>query len=113
MACAGAPKNSKGQKAGDSPPDRAGHSITRLANGNLLVFGGMDNSGGFYNDLWEIDLQQLHWFSLLGIAKGAPPKPRAYHSCAPLICWGLEAWLPGRRVGLSEQCVLLGPRNSL
>ena len=79
-ARAGAPKNGKGQKAGHLPPDRAGHSITRLPNGHLLVFGGMDNLGGFHNDLWEIDLPKLTWFSLLGIAKGAPPKPRAYHS---------------------------------
>ena len=67
-------------------PARAGHSVTRLPSGNLLVFGGLDNQQNYHNDLWEIDLNKLHWFSLAGSTKGAPPKPRAYHSYGPLTC---------------------------
>ena len=48
----------------------------------MLVFGGMDDGGRWHNDLWEVNLNDLHWFSLKGIASGAPPKPRAYHSYA-------------------------------
>ena len=44
--------------------------------------GGIDEDGKFRNDVFVIDALRLAWFSLTGIARGAPPKPRAYHSYA-------------------------------
>ena len=65
---------------GSPPPARAGHSATALPDGRMVVFGGMDEKGAFKNDLFVVDVPQMSWIKLTGIAKGAPPKPRAYHS---------------------------------
>lgn len=51
----------------------------------MLLFGGVDEDGRFRNDAYVIDADRLNCFSLAGIIKGAPPKPRAYHSCAPFV----------------------------
>ena len=44
--------------------------------------GGLDAEGKYRNDAFVLDARRLSWFSLAGIMKGAPPKPRAYHTCA-------------------------------
>jgi hypothetical protein len=59
---------------------RSGHSSTLLPDNRILLFGGIDNDGKFYNDSHIFDLAHLDSFSLSGsIIRGAPPKPRAYH----------------------------------
>lgn len=37
--------------------------------------------GRYRNDAFVVDAKRISWFSLAGIMKGAPPKPRAYHRC--------------------------------
>ena len=65
-------------KGGKGPPARTGHSCTVLADGRLLIFGGIAESGKHVNDMFLIDVKRLTWYKMA--AKGAPPKGRAYHS---------------------------------
>ncbi len=48
----------------------------------MLCTGGLDIEGKYRNDAFVVDAKRISWFSLAGIMKGAPPKPRAYHRCA-------------------------------
>ena len=68
-------------------PERAGHSSTELPDGRMLIFGGLDFNGKFHNDAFILDARRLAWFKLTGAIRGAPPKPRAYHSCAHPPPW--------------------------
>ena len=43
--------------------------------------GGLDREGRYHNDAFVLDTKRQLWFPLT--VKGAPPKPRAYHSWAP------------------------------
>lgn len=62
-------------------PRRAGHSATRLPDGRILMFGGVDGGGRYRNDTFLVDASRCRWLALRGgITRGAPPKPRAYHS---------------------------------
>ncbi len=62
-------------------PCRAGHSATTLPDGRVLVFGGVDADGRYRNDCFLVDPARMRWLSLGGrITRGAPPKPRAYHT---------------------------------
>ena len=56
--------------------------MVALPDGRALVFGGVDEEGRYRNDAHMLDSRRLNWISLAGIARGAPPKPRAYHTCA-------------------------------
>jgi len=87
------------------PPVRAGAAMAALADGRALVFGGVDDGGRYRNDAYVLDARRLNWFSLAGIARGAPPKPRAYHTCAlspASSCSGLCACY---RAEFGTQCV--------
>jgi hypothetical protein len=42
------------------PSPRLGHSFTLLG-GKFYVFGGVGELGSRMNDLWEFDLNTLHW----------------------------------------------------
>jgi len=66
---------------GGAPPVRAGAAMAALPDGRALVFGGVDEGGRYRNDAYVLDSRRLNWISLSGIARGAPPKPRAYHTC--------------------------------
>ncbi len=66
---------------GGAPPVRAGAAMAALPDGRALVFGGVDEGGRYRNDAYVLDSRRLNWISLAGIARGAPPKPRAYHTC--------------------------------
>ena len=65
---------------GKDPPPRSGHSCTPLPHGRLLIFGGVDDKGSYKNDMFIVDTKRMTWYKLAGTAKGAPPKPRAWHS---------------------------------
>lgn len=68
-------------------PGRAGHSATRLPDGRVLVFGGVDAGGRYHNDAFLVDACRCRWLALRGgITRGAPPKPRAYHRSAGWHC---------------------------
>ncbi|BDA42375.1 probable acyl-CoA-binding domain-containing protein 5 at C-terminar half [Coccomyxa sp. Obi] len=69
-----------GTGGGDAIPARAGATMTALPDGRGFVFGGLDIEGKYRNDAFVVDAKRISWFSLAGIMKGAPPKPRAYHS---------------------------------
>lgn len=59
---------------------RSGQSTTALPDGRILLFGGINDDGRFCNDAHIISLDNLESFSLKKIIRGAPPKPRAYHT---------------------------------
>lgn len=63
---------------GKAPPRRAGHTCTVLPNGELLVFGGSEGGEKYKNDVFQMNVKRLTWFKMM--TKGAPPKPRAYHT---------------------------------
>ena len=65
---------------GKGPPHRTGHSCTVLPDGRMLMFGGVDDNGKYKNDIFVIDVKRLTWYKMAGVVKGAPPKPRAYHT---------------------------------
>lgn len=44
------------------------------------MFGGVDDNGKYKNDIFVIDVKRLTWYKMAGVVKGAPPKPRAYHT---------------------------------
>lgn len=62
-------------------PRRAGHSATPLPDGRVLIFGGVDGDGKHRNDCFLVDPTRMRWLRLGSrITRGAPPKPRAYHT---------------------------------
>lgn len=63
--------------------------MVALPDGRALVFGGVDEAGRYRNDAHMLDSRRLNWISLAGIARGAPPKPRAYHTCARPVAGSL------------------------
>lgn len=74
----------------------------------MLLFGGVDDSGKFRNDAYLLDARRMAWMGLAGISRGAPPKPRAYHTynalCLPfcqfphqlLHAYCQQSFSPGR-----------------
>lgn len=63
---------------GSKPLPRTCHS-TVLLNNTLIVFGGIDESGGKLSDLWKFDLQLKQWFEVSS-NEGFWPKARSGHS---------------------------------
>ncbi|CAG9467078.1 unnamed protein product [Pedinophyceae sp. YPF-701] len=68
---------------GDALPARLGHSTAVTDDGRVLVWGGIDGGDGkFKNDMFFFNPTTLSWQRpAKGELRGAPPKPRAYHSC--------------------------------
>eukprot|EP01105_Mastigella_eilhardi_P006971 TRINITY_DN18462_c0_g1_i1.p1 TRINITY_DN18462_c0_g1~~TRINITY_DN18462_c0_g1_i1.p1 ORF type:complete len:449 (-),score=107.82 TRINITY_DN18462_c0_g1_i1:38-1285(-) len=68
----------------NAPAPRAGHSMAAVGT-TLLVFGGADGEGTFYNSLWSLDLSrgnELCWTE--HTALGAAPSPRSRHTMTAL-----------------------------
>ncbi len=77
------------QTFGDAPSPRRGFSMI-IADTFLVIFGGSDLNGNFYNDVFYFDLTKNTWMRINSI--GSIPKPRADHSA---ILYGTTMWIFG------------------
>ncbi|GBF91354.1 hypothetical protein Rsub_04094 [Raphidocelis subcapitata] len=64
---------------GAVPPPRTHHSAVLLRPGQLLIFGGCNAQGVFFQDAYLLDLAAFTWSR--PAALGALPAPRYHHSC--------------------------------
>eukprot|EP01113_Clastostelium_recurvatum_P035052 TRINITY_DN4835_c0_g1_i2.p1 TRINITY_DN4835_c0_g1~~TRINITY_DN4835_c0_g1_i2.p1 ORF type:complete len:457 (-),score=126.16 TRINITY_DN4835_c0_g1_i2:231-1472(-) len=78
--------------SGTPPPARWGHSaVVSPATNEMLVFGGVDDSLAYYNDLWSLNLNTYAWDR--PNLNGTTPLPRAEHSAImtpanEMVCYG-------------------------
>ena len=63
----------------DSPPKRKNH-CSFVVNQHILIFGGVDESGIYYNDLWYFDLASYTWNYV--VTSGNTPAARELAGCA-------------------------------
>jgi hypothetical protein len=65
-----------------SPSARSGHAMVfDAARQKVIVFGGLDATGNFLNDMWQWDLATQSW-SLVPPATSSVPRPRANFALA-------------------------------
>ena len=82
------------------PVARRGASVTATGGNRLVVFGGEDEDGRFFNDAWILDMTSLEW-EHVHAPGGHPPEPRADHAAA---MWGPDALLVFGGTGRSTKC---------
>eukprot|EP00775_Hariotina_reticulata_P006318 gene6318-6553_t len=65
--------------SGTIPSPRTHHSTVLLAPNKLLVFGGCNAQGVFFNDAYVLDIDSMQWSRTQPL--NSPPPPRYHHSC--------------------------------
>ena len=91
----------------DGPSARCGAAMAALGGDEVLLFGGDDGSGGYYNDTWIYDFSDNTWTQVAQVpgvpsyraAASTAPSARADHAMASL--GGDEALLFGGYDGIS------------
>jgi len=66
---------------GELPPERVGHTVTRVGN-KVFLFGGRDpHSTTTFNDFFFLDLDLMVWTQIEPPETQIPPSPRYDHTC--------------------------------
>jgi N-acetylneuraminic acid mutarotase len=65
--------------SGTIPSPRTHHSAVLVAPRNMLVFGGCNAAGVFFNDAYVLNLDRMHWSRAQPL--NTPPPPRYHHCC--------------------------------
>jgi N-acetylneuraminic acid mutarotase len=65
--------------SGTIPSPRTHHSTVLLAPNKLLVFGGCNAQGVFFNDAYVLDIDNMQWSRTQPL--NTSPPPRYHHSC--------------------------------
>jgi N-acetylneuraminic acid mutarotase len=67
------------QTQGTGPSARTRHTAVLLGSSSMLVFGGCNSAGVFFNDAYQLSLDTWTWTKLQPLSP--PPPPRYHHSC--------------------------------
>jgi len=67
------------QAQGQAPTPRTRHSAVMLGHSSMLVFGGCNSAGVFFNDVYLLNLDSWTWSRLQPL--NPPPPPRYHHCC--------------------------------
>lgn len=67
------------EASGAVPSPRSHHSAVLLPSNRMLVFGGCNAQGVFFNDAYVLNLGNMHWSRVQPL--NTPPPPRYHHSC--------------------------------
>jgi hypothetical protein len=67
------------QLQGTAPSPRTRHSAVLLGSSSMLVFGGCNSAGVFFNDAYLLNLDNWTWTRLQPL--NPPPPPRYHHCC--------------------------------
>lgn len=67
------------ESRGTIPSPRTHHTAVLLPSRHMLVFGGCNAAGVFFNDAYVLNLDAMHWCRAQPL--NTPPPPRYHHSC--------------------------------